>query len=93
MNIEKFADELIWRYKKNIQLSEDEKSVTFYGLAHDLTLYTASYSDGKLESISDETISGTGEITLDLPDNCDTVRLFFWQDMMPVWNTIDIEQN
>ncbi len=93
VNIEKFADELIWRYKKNIQLSEDEKSVTFYGLAHDVTLYTAGYSDGKLESISDETISGTGEITLDLPDNCDTVRLFFWQDMMPVWNTIDIEQN
>lgn len=92
VNIGKFTDELINNYFEDIHLSSDKNSVIFTGINEDITMYTATYSDGVLIDIQKETLTHYGEIPVSYPENSDTVKLFFWQDMESVWDIINIKQ-
>ena len=90
VDIEKFADLLIYNYVEDVYLSEDGASVIHTAIKDETTMYTAAYSDGVLIDVQKNTFSGHGEIPIVYPENADTVKLFFWQDMVPTWDMIEI---
>jgi len=90
VDIEKFADLLIYNYVEDVYLSEDATSVIHTAITDETTMYTAAYSDGELVDVQKNTFSGHGEIPIVYPENSDSLKLFFWQDMKPKWDIIEI---
>ncbi|MCD8180260.1 MAG: S8 family serine peptidase [Firmicutes bacterium] len=92
VDIDAFTDELIENYLTDISLSDDGETVTARNLHSEAAMYTAGYSDGLLTSITiDEITDSSAEIEVSVPEDCDSVRLFFWSGVTPVWDAIDLD--
>lgn len=90
VDIEKFADFLIYTYIEDVYLNDDKTAVIHTAVTDETTMYTAAYSDGVLIGTQKNTFSGHGEIPIVYPENSDTVKVFFWQSMKPTWNMLEI---
>lgn len=93
VNIEKFTDKLFEKYPFFINVSKDNSKIRiFNNYSEAIPMYKAGYSNGAMQSLSKETVPiGITETELTTITDCDSVKLFFWQDMIPVWDVIDIE--
>ena len=93
VNIEKFTDKLFENYPFFINVSKDNSKIRiFNNYSEAIPMYKAGYSNGAMQSLSKETVPiGITETDLTTIADCDSVKLFFWQDMTPVWDVIDIE--
>lgn len=93
VNIEKFTDKLFEKYPFFINFSKDNSKIKiFNNYSEAIPMYKAGYSNGAMQSLSKETVPiGITETDLTTIADCDSVKLFFWQDMTPVWDVIDIE--
>lgn len=93
VNIEKFTDKLFEKYPFFINVSKDNSKIRiFNNYSEAIPMYKAGYSNGAMQSLSKETVPiGITETDLTTIADCDSVKLFFWQDMTPVWDVIDIE--
>lgn len=89
VNIEEFVKALNEKYPMSIEL--DENRVCFSNVYKSMDMYTASYSDGVLKSVSADDMTGSGELPVDIPEDCDSVKLFFWDGLKPVWETIEVK--
>ncbi len=91
VDIDNFTDELICRYgDESLYFDENSNSILYSGIKDETTMYTASYSDGVLMDIEKKALSCHGEIPVSCPENSDSIKLFFWQDMEPKWDMIEI---
>lgn len=89
VNIDKFTEELLWN-NRSIELSENNSTVSFQNFTKNTTMYTAGYSDGVLQDVKSETLLVSGTVDIETPSDCDSARIFFWNDMTPVWDELDI---